>query len=362
MYYREVEVLRAESIATAGTRTLDINITDPISKLSVVWRKTNSNRTPVAHPGNIVKNILVCDGADVLFSMNGSHAQSMAYFTDNKQPASMINYEVGQWSMQIAEIKFGRWLYDELLALDPKRYSNLQIKIEHDLALGGSTGTVADLSVYAHCFDEKVIEPVGFLYNKEIYTFLPVAGGWYYVDLPTDYPVRAIMFGAEAATDGPENILDEFKLTENQGKHILIESMMERYLFQASAYYDPWNDMVLCKTAAATTNMAIYVTPHWERHYHPINTAAPAATMASSTAGCTQNVQTATAAYIIQGMVFGHNPFGATFLKTYGGQDVEDCWQIPYAGSGRLELHAIAGLAAQGTKYQRVYTQQVRTY
>jgi len=362
MYYREVEVLRAESIAAAGTRTVDLNITDPISKLSVVWRKTNSNRTPVAHPGNIVKNILVCDGADVLFSMNGSHAQSMAYYVDNKQPASMINYETGQWSMQIAEIKFGRYLYDELLALDPKRFNNLQIKIEHDLALGGATGTVADLSIYAHCFDEKVIEPVGFLYHKEIYTFLPVAGTWYYVDIPTDYPVRAIMFGAEKATDGPENILDEFKLTEDQGKHILIESMMERYLFQSSAYYDPWNDMVLCKTAAADTDLEIFITPHWERQSHVLATAAAVAVANQSAAGCAQNVRNATAAEILQGMVFGHCPFGCVYLKTYGGDDIDDCWQISYTGSGRLELHAITGLAAQGSKYQHVYTQQVRKY
>lgn len=361
MYYREVEVLRAESIAVAGTRTVDINISDPISKLSVVWRKTNSNRTPVAHPGNIVKNILVCDGADVLFSMNGSHAQSMAYFTDNCQPATMINYEVGQCSMQIAEIKFGRFLYDELLALDPKRFNNLQIKVEHDLALGGAGGTVADLSIYAHCFDEKVIEPAGFLYNKEIYTFLPVAGSWYYVDIPTDYPVRAIMFGAQQATDGPEYILDEFKLTENQGKHILIESMMERYLFQSSAYYDPWNDMVICKPPD-TNAFTFYITPHWERQSHLFNTAAAAATRNDSAAGCAQIMQCATAAAVSQGMVFGHAPFGAVFLKTYGGDDIEDCWQISYTGSGRLELHAIAGLAAQGTKYQHVYVQQVRKY
>jgi len=361
MYYREVEVQRAASIAVAGTATIDLNITDPISKLSVVWRKTNSNRTPIAHPGNIVKNILVCDGADVLFSMNGSHAQSMAYFTDNKQPASMINYETGQWSMQMAEIKFGRFLYDELLALDPKRYSNLQIKIEHDIALGGATGTVGDLSVYAHCFDEKVIEPVGFLYNKEIYTFLPVAGGWYYVDLPTDYPVRAVMFGAELAEDGPENIIDELKLTENQGKHILVESMMERYLFQSSAHYDPWNEKVIMKPDG--TNLTYYyATPHFERQSHLQSDTTTNSIRNTSAAGCRYGVQQATAAAVLDGMVFGHNPFGATFLKTFGGDKVEDCWQISYAGSGRLELHAIAGLAAQLVKYWHVYTQQVRTY
>lgn len=360
MYYREVEVLRAESIAIAGTRTLDLNIVDPISKLSVIWKKTNSARTPIAHPGKIIKQILVCDGADVLFAMNGQDAQACAYFNDGLQPASMINYETGQWSMQIAELKFGRWLYDELLALDPGKYSNLQIKIEHDLALGGAAGTVCDLSVYAHCFDEKKITPVGYLYNKEIYSFLPVANTWYYIDLPSDFPIRAIMFGANECEDGPEYNLAELKLTEAQGKHILCESLMERYLFQASAYYSPWHDMVLCKTAAATTGLTVYVSPHWERHFHPINTAAPAATMASSTAGCLQSVQTATAGYVVQGIVFGHNPFGQTWIKTFGGDKLEDCWQIERTGGGRLELKA--GATPDIDEYVRVYTQQIRGY
>lgn len=360
MYYREVEVLRAESIATAGTKTIDINITDPISQMSVVWKKTNSNRTPIAHPGKIVKNITICDGADVIFSMNGQDAQAMAYFTTNTQPASMINYETGQWSMQIAQIHFGRMLYDELLALDPKRFSNLQIKIEHDLALGGATGTVADLSVYAHCFDQKIIEPVGYLYNKEIYSFLPVASSWYYIDLPTDYPIRAVMFGANECEDGPEYNIGQLKLTENQGKHIIAESPMERYLFQSSGYYDPWNDMILAKTAAATTGLTAYVTPHWERIAHIKNTAAPAGVMCNSSAGCAVSLQTATAGYIVQGMVFGHNPFGQTFIKTFGGDDIGDAWNIDYAGSGRLELQAGAGPDVD--EYVRVYTQQIRKY
>lgn len=360
MYYREVEILQAESIATAGTKTVDLNITDPISKLSVIIKKTNSNRTAIAHPGKILKKITVCDGADVIFSMDGQDAQAMSYFTTNTQPASMINYEQGQWSMQMAQIHFGRYLYDEILALDPNKYSNLQMKIEHDLALGGSTGTVADLSIYAHVFDEKVISPIGYLYNKEIYSFLPVANAWRYIDIPVDFPVRAIMFGANECADGPEYNLANVKLTEDQGKHILCESAMERYLFQSSAYYDPWTDMVIMKANAAATDYTIYITPHWERQSHLLNTATENATRNNSAAGCAQIVAVATAGAVLQGMVFGHNPFGATFIKTYGGDDVDDAWQIGTKGHGRLELKA--GATPDVDEYVRVYTQQVRKY
>ncbi|GAH86369.1 unnamed protein product, partial [marine sediment metagenome] len=95
MYYREVKILPQEALGAAGTRTMDINITDPISKLSVIFDKRNADDTPKGHPGLCIKNILVCDGADVLYSMDGCHGQSMAYFTDNKQPPSVISYLSG---------------------------------------------------------------------------------------------------------------------------------------------------------------------------------------------------------------------------------------------------------------------------
>lgn len=363
MYYREVYILRPEAQATAaGTRTLDINITDPISKLSVTWKAKNTDSVPDGHPGSMVKNILVCDGADVLFSMNGSHAQSMAYYTENTQPACILNYVTGEYSVQMAEIKFGRHLYDEMLALDPKRFSNLQIKVEFDRALGGCTGDNLILSVYAHCFDEKVIEPIGFLYNKEIYSFIPVAGGWRYIDLPTDYPIRAIMFGAENEYDAPNFVFQEMRLTEDQGKHVLIESEFHRYMQETSAYYHPWEEMVYGFPSAADTDLTIYVTPHFERQSHLMPTASAEGIRQNSAAGFTQIVEVEDTNQIMKGMVMGHVPFGAMWLKTYGGQDIEDCWQINYTGSGRLELQTATGITARTVEYQKVYTQQVRTY
>jgi len=359
MNYREVEVLAAESITVAGTRTIDLNITEPISKISVTIKKFNTNSTPIAHPMKIIKNITICDGADILFSMNGSDAAALNYYSTNIQPPSIINYCTGQASVQMVQINFGRYLYDEQLALVPSKYSNLQIKVEHDIALGAATGTVGYMQIYAHCFDEKVINPVGFIYNKEIYEYLPVANAWRYIDLPTDYPIRAIMFGANECTEGPNFNIERIKLTENQGKHHLIESQMHYYMYQSGAYYDPWNDMVYV-LPSSTSAFGYFLTPHFERQAHLSNTLATTAVMNQSAAGCAQNMAVATGANVCQGMVFGHNPFGQTWLKTYGGDSLDDCWNIEYAGSGRLELQAAAGPDVD--EYIRVYTQQIRGY
>jgi len=359
MYYREVVIQDAMAIVGAQTITRDINVTDPISKLSVIYRKTNTDSTPVAHPGKMMINITVCDGADVLFSMNGMDAQAMAMYTDNKQIGSIINYVNGQGSTQVAEIKFGRWLYDEKLALDPKRFNNLQIKCQMTPALGGSGGANGTLEIYCHCFDEKVIEPIGWLFNKEIYSYLPVANAWNYIDLPTDYPIRAVMFGANECEDGPQFNIQHFRLTENQGKHVLVDNDMIHYQYISSAYYDPWNEMVY---ACPDDNNAfdIYVTPHWERQSHVMDTLTAQGVANFSTQGCLQQIMSAAFGNVHQGWVFGHAPFGQTFVQTYGGQDLGDCWNIEYSGSGRLELHDGAGPDLD--EYMRVYIQQIRKY
>ena len=359
MYYREVVIQDAMAIVGAQTVTRDINITDPITKLMVIARKTNTDSTPVAHPGAMVINVTVCDGADVIFSMPGQDAQAMAMYTDNKQIGSIINYITGQGSTQNIEIKFGRWLYDELLALDPKRYSNLQIKVQMTPALGGSGGANGTLEIYAHCFDEKVVNPVGYLYNKEIYSFLPVANAHVYIDLPTDYPIRAVMFGACECADGPQLNIDHLKLTEDQGKHIIVDNDMIHYLHVQSAYYDPWADMVYC-CPDGTNALNTFITPHWERQSHLLSTLTAQAIRNNSAQGCVQIIQAAVGAETLQGWVHGHCPFGQTFIQTFGGQDLEDCWQIGVKGSGQLDLTAGAGPDVD--EYVRVYTQQIRSY
>ena len=357
---REVELLQAESIATAGVKTLNLDLNDPVSRLDVIWRKTNSNRTPIAHPGKIIKQILVVDGADVLFAMNGQDAQALAYYQTGLVSGAMTNYELGQWSMQIASLYFGRHMWDELLALDPKRHTNIQIKIDHDIALGGSTGTVGDLSVYAHVFDEKIVQPKGFLLNKEIYSFLPVASTFYYIDMPVDYPIRGIMFGANECEDGPEYNLASLKIDEANGKHILVDSAMERYLFQNAARDPMWLEHVLLSTAAAATNLTAYQAPHWERRFVGNNEGAGLAVAVISNAGCKLVCQNATAATLIEGFSIGHVPFGQVWIPFGASDAIEDTWDIRKSGSGKLTLKA--GATPDTDEYVRVFAQQARLY
>ena len=359
MNYREVELLRKESIATAGTRTIDLGLDQAVSRLDVIWKKTNTNRTPIAHPGKIVERIDVVDGSDVLYSLNGQDAQAMAFFSTEEQPGCMINYELGQWSMQIASIYFGRWLWDEMYALDPKRHNNIQIKVQHNLANGGSTGTVADLSIYAHVFNDRVVTPKGFVQCREIYSFLPVASAWVYIDMPQDYPIRALMFGANECEDGPEYNTNSFKVSENGGKNILAESEMERYLLVQSGHLRPWSEKILLKTAAAATDLTAYQSCHWERRFSGCVEGAGLGVGVTSNAGCKLVLQNATAAAIIEGHAHGFAPFGQTWIPFADMKD-EGGWETVGKGNSRLDLKA--GDTPDTDEYVRVAVNQLRSY
>lgn len=357
--YREVEILYKESIATAGVKTVNLDLRDPVSRLDIIWKKTNSNRTPIAHPGKIVREILVCDGADVLFSMCGQDTIALAYYQSKMQPGQMTNYETGQWSMCIASIFFGRHMWDELYALDPKRFSNIQIKVDHNLALGGSTGTVADLSIYAHVFDEKIIEPRGFMLSKELASFLPVANAWTYWDLPTDHPIRSIMFGANECEDGPEYNLANIKIAEADEKHILVDSETERYMFQ-SAQRDPlYIEKCIAKPSAGDTMLSHYMAPHWERCmcYMPETTGQDMAI--TSAAGCLYKAMDESGG-LFEGVAIGHIPFGQVYIPFGYQEDPDGYWDIRKSGSGKLSLQA--GATPDTDEYVRIYTTQARMY
>lgn len=357
--HREVELLKKESIATAGTKTIDIGLPDPITAIDVIWKKTNSNRTPIAHPGKIVSSIEVVDGADVLYSMNGQDAQALAYYQNGKVPGAMINFETGQWSMQHARIHFGRYMFDDRYALHPKHFNNLQIKIAHNLALGGSTGTVADLSVYMHVFDERQIDPIGFLLSKEIYSFLPVANAWVYVDLPADYPIRSLMWGANECEDGPEYNLANIKIDEGNSKHVLLESETERYMFQTAGRDPIWLEHVILKPAAGDTMLSFYASPHWERSImlNPETTGMDQAIV--SAAGCLYKYMNE-AAGLADGFVAGHVPFGQVYVPFGYELDEFDHWDIGKSGSGKLSLQA--GATPDTDEYVRVFCTQARMY
>lgn len=196
--YRVATILAQESATTAATKTIDLDLSNPISRVSIVFKPTNSNQTMIAHPAKCISKIEIVDGSNVLFSTDAMGARAIDYYGTEIHPVDVLDYNISSECMFQCNLYFGRWLWDKELALDPMRFTNLQLKITHNKALGGSTPTTATLAVYADVFDDKKISPIGFLMTKEQYSYLPTASAWEYVDLATDHPYRQILVVGEA--------------------------------------------------------------------------------------------------------------------------------------------------------------------
>ncbi|MCK5138349.1 MAG: hypothetical protein KAQ85_00770 [Thermodesulfovibrionia bacterium] len=225
MKHRYVELLSAESIATAGTKVLDINLVDAVTRITIQVKKTQTNNAPIAHPAKIISKIELVDGSDVLYSLSGIQSQAVSWYHNRVLPWNSLRYISTVQAIATFHMDFGRNLFDEEIALNPNKFMNLQLKITHNLASGGCTGTVATMAVFAQVFEESVT-PRGFFMHKEIIDLdIASTSAHLYTDLPTDFPIRKLFIASLYPGEQPWESFNKIKLTEDDQKRIIINDM-----------------------------------------------------------------------------------------------------------------------------------------
>lgn len=239
MKTRIATIQAAEALGASGTKIIDLNIQDVISRIMVNFYATNADTTMIAHPAADIEKIELVDGSDILFSLTGLQAQAMNFYDrDGKMPyTSLRTYASGQ--RVLLGMDFGRFLFDPVMAFDPKKFINPQLKITWDRAKANAACAACELEVLAQIFDEDPPEPTGFLMNKEIYSYTVGTTGYEYIDLPTDFVIRQIFAKAFLAPYGMTSIFDAFKLSEDNDKRIPLDHSadeMERRAFEAYGY------------------------------------------------------------------------------------------------------------------------------
>ena len=262
MNTRFTEILASESIATAATKTIDVDLADPISRISIRVRGTNSSSTPTAHPAKMVSKIELKDGSDVLYSMSGCEAQAVNFFDQGHLPFGITEYENNIQCCATYHMDFGRYLWDEQLALDPNRFKNVKLNITHNKASGGSAPDAGTMMVAAHAFDEKKISPSGFLMNKEHYTYNLTAAAVEQIDMPTDYPLRHMSIVSLSAGNSPSSQMADFTLTEDGDRRVPFNNESVSELLKLA----PNNNIMTENFGTLGTGSAVpnYVTPTYE--------------------------------------------------------------------------------------------------
>jgi hypothetical protein len=261
MNYRLVELLSAEDqVAGAGTKTIDIGGSDIISRIDLEWIITKSKNGMDSYPHKDITKIELVDGSDVLHSLDGGQNQALCIFdrkcpTMNEGAFIQANYQVSGYG-----IDFGRFLFDPILALDPSKFKNLQLKVTFNEAISDTGATANLLSIRAHLFDEKNVSPIGFLTAKDIESWsLSAAGAYHYVDLPTDHIIRKMLIQGYRKGYEPWYQVNGARLNENNDKRVPFDWTLENYFRSRMGIDAPVSERVAMAHSGAA--MVFYFTP-----------------------------------------------------------------------------------------------------
>ncbi len=359
MHYRQAEILAPLDITTAGTKSIDINIADPISRLLILIELTNNGYAPTGHPVWAAKKIDLVDGSEIICSLEGFQAQAAAFYTYGRQDHSEMNYEDNAVMRAAISIPFGRYLYDEDLALDPARFKNLALKIQHDYALGGCSPDGAELSVFADVFDQKQISPMGYLMTKEHYSYTPTAGAAEAIDLPTDHPIKFLMPIAGNNNEEPDIQFELIKVDEDNDKRRPFELKCMTAIRLYCQMYPKWSEYF--SGQHHTTPRNYYLTPGKDLCF-----AIPDAESSDSyqwviwSGGQLRQTDTG-AVHLFQGNVEGICPHGGVILPCGKQHMIDDWWNTQNLGSARLTLTPRSS-SCDTNKTTDLVIQQLRRY
>lgn len=358
MNHRWSELLASETITAAGTKLIDIDLGDPISRITVLMKLTNNGSTPTAHPALALTKAEIIDGSDILASLTGYEMQALEFYHNGKTPYMDLIYLNNVMAIMALSFDFGRFLHDTDLAFDPKRFKNPQIRLTHSLASGGSAPDSLDLRVRADVFDDKIPAPMGFLSPKEIYSYSLVSSGNEYIDLPIDYPIRKLMIMSRAEDKAPHEQFNLIKLSEESDKKVILEAYTSDLYKIIAGDYPDWIDRIF--GASSASGVDHFVTPTLspypsinpegiDNHVYP----------EASHNGGTQKIY-ATGGGNFFGIYSGRCPHGAIAIPMGDQNDPQDWWNTP--GLTRARLKITAGSSVESSSTAQVVAQQFRPY
>jgi hypothetical protein len=358
MNYRKTILVDGEAETSVTQRIVNLNLTSPISRLTVSFKGVNSTSTPLAHPAAMIKKLSIVDGSNVLTSLTGMEAEALEFYQTGKMPFNTVDYRSTVNAVAVCPISFGTKLYDETLAFDPTRFNNPQLKIDYDYTLGGSTGSSGVLSVEAELFDDKVITPNGFLMAKELNSTLLVSSSKIPLTFPSDYALRILMIQSLSAGKQPWEQFNHLKFSYNAGGKVIMDTQTSDLIKEVIAEFGEVDESILG-----------YATTGGVNHYcaSTYEATASAAAMAGTAASFNINQiygglvpVTPSANSQFQALIRGYCPFGAIAIPM-GKLDTPSDW-FDLTQVKNLELDITAGSSVGSTSYVNTVLQQLRTY
>jgi len=356
--YRIATLMSPEDVGAAGTRVIDIDLSEVISRIVIKFKSTNAASASHASPMANLPRIEVVDGSDVLFSTNGEACDAVDFYDRGKAECSSWTY-INAWAIEaLVGINFGRTPYDPTYALDPRKFHNLQLKITWDEDVANTNNTVNAMEVWAMVFDGMIVNPIGFFQTKEQFAYTPTANAYQEIELPTDHILRTLYLQAPMKDTWFGSIVADVRLDEDNLRAIYFDNeyydVMKqfrphfgRYEHKISAYIDTTDtEYYRGPTSDVAVSMLSYGAAEYALLEEMIFGAAGAAMQ--TTAGNVVMFASGYLPHYVGAFPFGIRPEPSSWYNPGSVQKL------------RFRIQGGAGLA--GTETFRVITQQVRHY
>lgn len=260
MKYRTVSIHDRESYTSDGVKVINIDVNDPISSLVIGLEATLGSATMAGYLQDNLTKIELVDGGKVLWSTDCKRAEAIDWYNLGGKVRSNHNIMLnGNTPYRAIGLNFGRWLWDEVYALDPKQFRNLQLRLTLDIDAVDGAAATDYLEVFANVFDEKAVSPVGFIATMDVKSWTAAASTHEYTDLPLDYPLRALYVQALLAGTEPNQAISNIKVSEDQDKKVPIDLGAQEITRTLLAKYGPVEEHYYFATG--TSNKYLYIMP-----------------------------------------------------------------------------------------------------
>lgn len=358
MNYRSVYITEDEDLHTAGTDRNELFIEDPISRLHFITNVTTPAgvATPVAHPVSTLKKIELLDGSDVLMSLTGTEAMAAAFYDRRELP---LSYYADGNSLQAyfdLTVDFGRWLWDDKLAFDPTRFKNPVLNVEYDEDKMDASASAMTYCIIADIFDEKTVNPEGFLLRKEVESWTPTNSAHKYITMPNDYVLRKMFLRGYSTDKKVRDGIANVKLSENQDKKIPLDMDTREYNKIIANIYPKVREEFKVNVTADTA-FTMFPAPSYEKTVYIAPESAGTPRMIAES--CQNMVIYNSATCSITGEVQGLLPF-MTYCFDFGIQDeIADWYDVRTLGN--LKLDVVAGTVGSSPE-NTLFLEQLRPY
>ena len=362
MNYRLATILDREAVAADITKVIDLNLADPVSQFQIIYESTGvSAGPPAALAAQCITKIELVDGSDVLYSLSGAEAQAVDFYHRGVEPANQNIYLTTMNAEMVFNMNFGRFLWDAAYAFNPAKFTNPQLKITIDRDAGGCESVAGFLTVLANIFDEKAVEPTGFLMHKEIKSYAFGSATHEYTDLPTDYPYRKLFIGSLIPGTGADYIFNTIKLSEDNDRRIPFNHSVQDVLRMIVGQGKPYREKQVC--AIGGSSGYFYCTPtYWPKldavSWESVNN--PYTVTITGGDGGRGNVYGEDTLTNVSIGIEGYCPHGILEIPFGLQDDPADWYDVTGMGSLRLDIVSASGRGA--TESCEVMLQQERKY